>query len=192
MSGEAHIRIDEGIARGPKPKKQRIALQRPKQAQTENASESTQLSPIIPANLDPNEVLQRYLAERHTSGIAESYGVTRRNLVRWLREVAPEQWKQVQIVRAITFHEDGQEGLESAEDALALARAREIVKSGQWTLERLDSENYGPKQEVKHSGSITFSHALQAISARRLTGDGGNGAAQLTQSIIDVSPDEPK
>lgn len=182
MSGEAHLRIDEGIKRGPK--KQRVALKRPAQAPS---AEATELSPIIPANLDPNEVLQRYLSERHTSRIAESYGVTRRNLVRWLREVAPERWKQVQIVRAITFHEDGNEGLENAEDALALARAREMVKSGQWTLERLDSDNYGLKQEVKHSGTVTFSHALQAISQRRL---GSDAASQLPMKDVDPATGE--
>lgn len=156
-NNEAHVRIDEGIKRGPK--KQRIALKRP--------TKPVELSPIIPATLDPKEVLQRYLDEPRTSQIAESYGVTRRNLVRWLKEVAPEEWKKVQIIRAVTFHEDGNEGLETAEDALALARAREMVKSGQWTLERLDSANYGPKQEIAHSGTVTFSHALQQIAERR-------------------------
>ena len=44
--------------------------------------------------------------------------------------------------------EDGNEGLETAADALTLARARELVKSAQWDLERLDSSTFGQKQEV--------------------------------------------
>ena len=155
---ESHVRIDEGIKRGPK--KQRIALKRPQ--------EPVSLSPIIPTHLDPKEVLERYLSERHSSQIAKSYGVTRTNLVRWLREVCPNEWKQVQIVRALVFKEDGTEGLQTAEDALTLARAREMVKSAQWELERLDSSNYGIKQEVVHSGTVTVSHALQQISQARL------------------------
>lgn len=136
-----HVRIDEGIKRGPK--KQRVALRRPK--------EDPNLSSVIPIDLDPREVLERYLKERHTSQIAKSYGVSRANLVRWLRDVVPAEWKNVQVVRALIFKEDGTEGLETADNALALARAREMVKSAQWDLERLDSSNYGQKQEVTHT-----------------------------------------
>ena len=150
---EAHIRIDEGIKRGPK--KQRLALAR-------KPVDESKLSPIIPAHLDPREVLERYLAEPHTSKIAESYGVTRRNLTRWLKDVCPVEWKQVQVVRALIFKEDGNEGLETAQDALALARAREMVKSAQWDLERLDSATFGQKieQVIEVNHNILVEHGL--------------------------------
>ena len=45
-------------------------------------------------------------------------------------------------------------------------------------------EIYGEKLEVKHSGTVTFSHALQAIAARKL-------AAKREADIIDVTPSQP-
>lgn len=103
---------------------------------------------VIPSTLDPREVLDRYLTESTTSGIAAQYGISRKALVKWLRTTLPEAWKQVQIVRALCRKDDGDEGIEGAVDALSLARAREMLKSGQWDLERLDSSNYGDKQEL--------------------------------------------
>ena len=173
---EAHVRIDEGIKRGPK--KQRIALKRP--------TEPITLSPIIPATLDPREVLERYLSEPRTSQIAESYGVTRSNLVRWLREVVPDEWKQVQIVRALIFKEDGNEGLDNADNALMLARAREMVKSAQWELERLDSKNYGAKQEVTVVNEVRLETVLDGVCTKLLE---KIGASQQVLQVIDVQAD---
>jgi len=105
---------------------------------------------IIPKDLDPRVVLDKYLTEQTTSQIASSFGVTRKALVGWLREQLPNEWKQVQVVRALTRKDDGNDGFETAEDALSLARAREMVKSAQWDLERLDAPTFGFKQEITH------------------------------------------
>ena len=131
-----HIRIDEGVKRGAQhPHKPPI---RPVDAkQTE-----------ITAGLNPHEVLDKYLTERTTSQIAQSYGVSRKALVRWLREVVPDEWNKVQLVRALIRKEDGDEGIEGACDALSLARAREMLRSGQWDLERLDRKNYGQDTQI--------------------------------------------
>jgi len=133
-----HERIDKGMARGPRNKHKPPA----KRSETGH--------PSIPAGLQADQVLERYLTETTTSQIAQEYGVSRKCLIRWLRDVAPDKWKQVQIVRALCRKDDGDEGIEVACDALSLARAREQLKSGQWDLERLDSANYGVKQEVTH------------------------------------------
>ena len=176
---EVHRRIDEGIKRGPK--KQRIALKRPQ--------ELVSLSPIIPSHLDPREVLDRYLTERHTSQIAESYGVSRRNLVRWLREVMPDQWKQVEVVRALIYKEDGEEAIEDATDALALARAREMVKSAQWNLERLDSGTFGVKVEqvIDINHHVLVEHGL-ADSALTLF-ESMRGITHTDQPVIEQDKD---
>lgn len=118
----------------------------------------------IPDNLDPREVLDLYLTEDTTSQIAKNLGVRRRTLVGWLKQTVPDEWKRVQIVRALCRKEDGDDGIETARTGLALARAREQLKSGQWDLERLDSSNYGPKQEITHVGTtlhLSFSAPQQ-------------------------------
>ena len=139
MPNEAHVRIDEGVKRGPR--NQRISTPRKR-------APNGQILKAMPEGLDPQEVLARYLIAETTSSIASEYGCSRKTLVAWLRNKAPEQWKHVQIIRALEKKEVGDELIESAEDALSLARARELLKSGQWDLERLDAKNYGQKQEV--------------------------------------------
>lgn len=60
--------------------------------------------------------------------------------------------------------------IDSAKDALALARAREGFRAWSWIAERRESRLYGARQEVHHTGTVTVSNALQAISERRLAG----------------------
>lgn len=152
---EAHVRIDEGIKRGPK------VQRRPGPGKLRRDPETGQVQ-AIPENLNPAEVLQRYLTEQTTSQIAASYGVKRKSLIAWLRKVAPEEWKAVQLIRAHDRKEIGNEQLEEAIDALSLARARELVKSAQWELQSLDPD-YRPKQDVNHSGSVP-SFTIQIVS----------------------------
>ena len=135
---ESHVRIDEGIKRGP-----RKPQDKPRRSPKPDLG-----TWVIPEGLTPQTVLERYWTEESTSQIAGQYGLSRKALVRWLREQCPIEWKQVQIARALCRKDDGDEGLEVACDALSLARAREQLKSAQWDLERLDHTNYGMKQEV--------------------------------------------
>ena len=114
----------------------------------------------IPPDLDPKAVIEQYLTEATTSHIARKYGISRKAMVKWLRETVPAEWKQAQIVRAFCRKDDADESLEAAADPLSLARARELLRSGQWDLERLDAANYGPKQEITHQVTPIFSVTL--------------------------------
>lgn len=178
-----NVRIDKGVKRGPRNK--HIVKARKPDGQ----------SPTVPADLNPDHVLHRYLAEQSTSQIAVDLGIKRRALTRWLRQTRPEQWKEVQVIRALCMKEDGEEGLYDAATALDLARARELVRVGQWELERLDSNNYGQKQEVTHNlpngplinislspGQVIHNAAPQLPqSSVEITGNG-------QQQIEDVTP----
>ena len=177
-----HIRIDDGIKRGPKKRyKHRPPIAR---------DDSGRFLDAIPPDLDPDHVLQLYLNTPKTSQIAKELGIRRPTLIRWIREQRPEQWKLVQVIRALTKKEDGDEGILEADDALMLARARELVKSAQWDLERLDSSNYGPKQEV----TLQVNHRLivkDALADRALElFKHARGIADAQPNkIIDLEPD---
>lgn len=158
MSGESHIRIDEGVKRGPR--KRNGIPTRPSAKQDLGTWQ-------IPKDLNPDDVLNRYLTEQTTSQIAQQYGLSRKALTKWLRQQRPEEWKQAQIIRALAIKEDSEEGLQGAVDALSLARARELLKSAQFDLQALDND-YRPRQDVQITGTVTISHALQSISAARL------------------------
>ena len=175
MTNEAHIRIDEGIKRGP----------RYKHKPPKHPGVMSQGLTQIPEDLNPDTVLERYLTEETTSQIAVEYGISRKTLVRWLIKERPEQWKQVQIVRALCRKEQGNEGIEYACDALSLARAREMLRSGQWDLERLDSNNYGQKQEVTVKAEFSIDTVLDGHCSRLL--DKLAAHAQPVQ-LIDVTP----
>lgn len=163
MPNEAHIRIDEGIKRGPK--LQRITKARRKR--------------LIPAcnsklvNLDPTQVINRYLTNETTGAIAESLGVHRSGLHQWLLRNCEDEWQQAQIARALTTLEVAKEGLEAADDALSLARAREQLRGAQWELERLFARLYGQKQEITHTVNpvLTFISVAAMPNAAVLPAD---------------------
>src|SRR3990167_1408028 len=101
---ESNIRIDEGIKRGPR----KVYKHRRRSPKADLGSWS------IPEGLDAQEVINRYLTEETTSQVATQYGLSRKALVKWLRETAPDQWKQVQVIRALCRKDDGDEGIEGA------------------------------------------------------------------------------
>ena len=152
MPNQAHRRIDEGVKRGARHQ------HKPPAKRKDTATG------IIPADLNHDTVLEQYLTESTTSQIAAGYGVSRKTLVRWLVAERPEQWKKVQIIRALCRKEDADEGIEVACDALSLARAREQLRSGQWDLERLDSANYGQNQYVAPVAAVQISIVVRAAS----------------------------
>lgn len=137
-----YTRIDKGVKRGPK--STGAGVPRTSVKRRRNAQGVVQ---AIPPDLDPKEVLQRYLTEETTSQIAQSYGVSRKSMTAWLRKVAIEEWRAVQVIRAHDKKDEGNDQLEGAQDALSLARAREIIRSAQWELQALDKD-YQPKQQV--------------------------------------------
>ena len=182
MPNESHVRIDEGIKKGPrKPRKPRNTIK------ARDAKTGQALS-IIPKDLKPETVLARYLGDERTADIAASFNVTRPALNMWLLDHAEDGWKKAQIARAVSRKESAEDEIEDAADPLTLARAREKLRGAQWDLERVFNRIYGQKQEVTHTGTVTVTHALQAIAERRqgrIVAD-----TQQDQPIIDVAPEQ--
>ena len=170
-NNEAHVRIDEGVKRGPRKSRNGVRKRDPVTGQS---------MAVIPKDLLPAEVLDRYLTDEKTSTIAASYGVSRSRLHQWLLEHAEEHWKKAQIARAVTALEAAKDGLEDAGDPLELARAREQLRGAQWELERLFSRLFGQKQELTVS--------VQPVLTINTSAPGLNDAAHIPQRIIDVTP----
>ena len=148
-----HQRIDEGVKRGARHN------QPPANRPTEG------LSRTIPDDLNPDHVLAEFLVAGKTSGIALKYGLRRAAVTRWMQKIRPIEWKEVQKIRALCTKEDGTEQIYDARSALQLSRARELLRAGQWDLERLDPSNYGVKQEVAHTftGPVIEIHVVAAV-----------------------------
>ena len=99
--------------------------------------------PVIPKDLKPTDILPRLLADERMADIAASLHVTRSALNMWFLETCEDDWKKVQVARAITRKEGAEDALDSAPDPLSLARARERLKAAQWDLERICRRIYG-------------------------------------------------
>ena len=183
---EAHVRIDEGVKRGPRKKRKDS---RELRGLTPKPRPDDLGSWKIPATLDPDEVIGKYLTEATTTHIAASYGLSRRALVKWLREQRPKEWKEAQLIRAHEKLEIAEDGIENSDDALSLARPRELAKAMQFRITALDPD-YRPKQEVMHTGEINLVSVLDGHCDRLLDRIGAaqrHVAPPLTQSnIIDV------
>lgn len=103
-------------------------------------------TPNLPARLgdaEPLTILRRYLSDESTKDIAASYGVTRQALGQFLLKHAEQDWKDAQVARALARKEQAEDMIESAGDALSLARARELLRAAQWDLERVCRRIYG-------------------------------------------------
>jgi hypothetical protein len=98
------------------------------------------------AKANHKDVLARYMAGEKIVDIAKGYGCTDAVVYHWLLRVAEEEWKSSQAAKAMADYEKAKEGLDTAADALSLARARERVRASQWELERVLRRIYGTDQ----------------------------------------------
>jgi transposase-like protein len=95
---------------------------------------------------DVSPIIQRYLSDETSLQIAQSHGITVQALSDWLLRHHQEEWQRAQVARAIALRDKAEDRLETAADALELARAREQLKSAQWQLEKLCRRLFGQDQ----------------------------------------------
>lgn len=124
---------------------------------------------------DPKLILQRYLSDETTKQIAESYGVTRQALGQYLLKAAEAEWKDAQVARALARKESAEDDLETAADALSLARARERLRAAQWDLERVCKRIYGTDSPAHVGQAVVINIDLGAANT-----------APTTAQVIDV------
>jgi hypothetical protein len=146
----------------------------------------------IPADQDPAVILSQYLSDARTSDIAASYGVTRPALNMWLLDRAEEGWRKAQVARAVSRKESAEDEIDTAQDPLTLARAREKLRGAQWELERLYSRLFGQKQEVRLEVNVNLADRLVKARERVIEPDAiKQQVAAQQDTIIDVVPTQP-
>lgn len=99
------------------------------------------------------EVLDRYIGGEQVAAMASEYGTSDVTIYAIILREHEDAWVDIQRARALARLERAQGDLEVAADALSLARARELVRSAQWELEKLLRRLYG--QEVNVNMNIT-------------------------------------
>lgn len=141
---ESHIRIDEGIKRGPRKKVNRM----PK------AAINGQFLPKFTPEKKQEILLETYkrleMGET-TEQIASTFGLTGRGLRHWLLDdPMADQARRMLINGELARTLDEMKEAKHAESPLPLACAREEFRAWSWIAERRESRLYGPKQEVTH------------------------------------------
>lgn len=127
------------------------------------ANKQGQLAPL--RNVDPKSVLDRYLAGETGPQIAQSLGVTKQALSHWLANVAEAEWKSAQFVKAFNRKEQADELIETASNPLDLARAREMLRSAQWDLERVCRRIYGQDSPPAGTNAVQININLRGQAA---------------------------
>jgi len=139
---------------------------------------SGQLAPL--KDIDPKDVLRRYLSDETGAQIAASLGVTRAALSLHMLKHAESEWKDAQVVKAMKRKEDAEDLLETATNALDLTRARELLRSAQWDLERVCRRIYGQDAPPQGVNAVQIN-----INLRRGAGE----TAPVDSQVIDVKAD---
>lgn len=101
-------------------------------------------------------VLTRYINGEQVAAMAPDYGVSDVTIYALLLREHEADWKEVQRARALARLEKAQGEMETAPDALSLARARERVKAAQWELERLLRRLYGQDAQAEAGAGISI------------------------------------
>ena len=146
-----HQRIDKGIERSKyQVPKLAESIKRPlKSLPAERRAEIAQ------------EVLSRYIQGEQIAEMAPEYETSDVTIYALLLKDHQSEWVDIQTARALARYERHQQELVTAPDPLSLARARELVRSAQWELERLLNRLYGAKQEVTHTIKPEFTVVLK-------------------------------
>jgi len=145
-------------------------------------SKQSALNPLKATN--PKEVLKRVLNEKSTKDIAASYGVTRSALNQWLLVHAETDWKAAQYIRAAKRKDEAEEEIDSASDALSLARAREKLRAAQWDLERVCRRIYGQDSATMSAQAVT----INIVAGQPRKPQQYDNGATRSDHVIDVLP----
>jgi hypothetical protein len=116
-------------------------------------------------------VLERYINGEQVAAMAPDYGVSDVTIYALLLREHEEDWKEVQRARALARLEKAQAEMETAPDALSLARARERVRSAQWELERLLRRLYGQDQQAEQGGRVSITLNIGAREPLDVVGE---------------------
>lgn len=97
-------------------------------------------------------VIQRYVHGESMQDLCAEFSVSRGTLYNWmLGELGPAHYGELVTQMLVQRCRTADELLETAQDPLNIARAREMARFARMDLERRRPHLYGQKQEVKHT-----------------------------------------
>lgn len=118
------------------------------------------------SEVDPQAVIQRYLAGETIKNMAAQYGVSRIGMYHFLLRNCPDDWMAAQKARAFAMKEGGEELIVDAQDPLELGKGREQLRAGQWDLERVARKEYGRDEPQVTINMIDLGDRLRRAKER--------------------------
>jgi len=118
------------------------------------------------AVLNRDDIIQRIRAGEKLTDIAQHYGYTNHSAIVNRLKNDPEY----PIAREIGVEarmEARERELESADDSVTVARARELLGHARWRAEREFPHRWGNKQQIDLTGAVNVEH-LVALKAESL------------------------
>ena len=169
-----HVRIDEGIARGPRKKHP------PKAART--GMFICQVSPERKQEIIKG-ALTGIAQGQNSEAIGATYGVPGRTIRYWLlNDDKAEQARKCLVDQELA--RCGEE-IRDAQEPLPLARAREEFRYWSWIAERRDSARYGQKQELTVKAEFSIDTILDGHCSRLLDKLAAHAQPRLINQLED-------
>lgn len=126
-------------------------------------------------------ILAGYNEGKQVAEMAPAFGLSDVTIYALLLRDHEDDWKQAQKARALARLERAQHDLKTAPDALSLARARELVRSAQWELERLLRRIYGQDAPAQLAQAVQINISMRgdvATTHRTIEQPSENGSQE--------------
>ena len=187
MTNEAHIRIDEGIKRGPRKRGIKRHLIENAARQRARDNKGQYLAEYTPESRQAavQDALRSLERGETVLDVATRHKIPRSTLESWL--IASNDASEARSLFYAWQIAECIDGMRTAGDnPLAHARARDMRRAWAETAAVRD-RNFAPKQEVSVVSQIIIEAVLDGHCERLLA----KLAPQLPQRIIEVEPDKP-
>mgnify|MGYP001601672959 CR=1 FL=1 len=114
--------------------------------------------PTVPAI---PQLIQRYLDGESVTMLAKDHRVTRRTIYQWMHKACNDRRYHDLITQGLVARmADADTMLEEADDAVSIARAREIAKYCRWDLERRRPQQWGTAQGDQGGATVHIPASL--------------------------------
>jgi PP-loop superfamily ATP-utilizing enzyme len=138
------------------------------------------------SKIDPEPFLAKLCEGRSTTEIAKELGVSHQAIQAWMLRETGERYHEAITAALVHRVAEADQELKEAQDAVAIARARERARFARMDLERRRPGLYGQRTQVTHEVGPDLGDLLRDAKARvsRIA------PAQITDQsqVIDVQP----
>lgn len=128
------------------------------------------------AGIDPNRFLPMLHQGFSLSDIAKKVGVSRQAIHAWMLREGGDKYHEAITAALVQRVADADEALQSAGDAVDIARAREMARFARMDLERRRPALYGQRQQITHEVGPDLGDLLRDARKR------------VSQPVIDITP----